>query len=171
MVMRKARDRGSFYQLSKNIRYWGYILIGSILSSTMLSVAASVANPVATKPQQTTANANRGGSLGQSLLNSLLGANPTSPQSTPTGVTTPRTTQPKTGVLQPTKGTAAQLAQATTFPDIQGHWAQSFIQSLAARGVIRGFPDGTFRPDEPVTRAQFAAMIRQAFERDRKSVV
>jgi len=165
MVMRKARDRGSFYQLSKNISYWGYILIGSILSSTMLSVAASVANPIATKPQQTPANANRGGSLGQSLLNSLLGANPTSPQSTPTGVTTPRTTQPKTGVLQPTKGRAAQLAQATTFPDIQGHWAQSFIQSLAARGVIRGFPDGTFRPDEPVTRAQFAAMIRQAFER------
>jgi hypothetical protein len=58
-----------------------------------------------------------------------------------------------------------QLAQATTFPDIQGNWAQSFIEALAARGVIRGFPDGTFRPDEPVTRAQFAAMIRQAFQR------
>ncbi len=53
--------------------------------------------------------------------------------------------------------------QVTTFPDIQGHWAQSFIERLAARDVIRGFPDGTFRPDAPVTRVQFAAMIRKAF--------
>lgn len=130
----------------------------------MLSAAASVANPVAATPAQTTANANYGSSLGQSLLNSMLGADALYPQNTATSVTTPSTTGPTTGVLQPATGTAMQLAQAPTFPDIQAHWARSFIEALAARGVIRGFPDGTFRPDDPVTRAQFAAMIRQAFQ-------
>lgn len=131
----------------------------------MLSAAASVANPVAATPVQTTTNGNYGSSLGQSLLNSMLGANALPPQNSATGVTTPGTTGPTTGVLQPATGTAMQLAQAPTFPDIQGHWARSFIEALAARGVIRGFPDGTFRPDDPVTRAQFAAMIRQAFQK------
>ncbi|MUL38756.1 S-layer homology domain-containing protein [Gloeocapsopsis dulcis] len=55
------------------------------------------------------------------------------------------------------------IAQATTFPDIQNNWARSFIEALAARNVISGFPDGSFRPDALVTRAQFAAMISQAF--------
>nr|WP_290224442.1 S-layer homology domain-containing protein [Trichocoleus desertorum] len=57
-----------------------------------------------------------------------------------------------------------QLAQVSSFSDIQGHWAQSVIEALAARDVVRGFPDGTFRPDVTVTKAQFAAIVRQAFQ-------
>lgn len=58
----------------------------------------------------------------------------------------------------------AQTQTQTQFADVpSGHWARQFIVSLAERGVIAGFPDGTFRPDEPVTRAQYAAMVRQAF--------
>lgn len=117
----------------------------------MLSVAVGVANPVAAKPTSTIANANSQGSLGQSLLDTMLGAEALRPQNS-----TPVRQKPATG-------TAAQLAQSRTFPDIQNNWARSFIEALAARGVILGFPDGTFRPDEPVTRAQFAAMVRQAF--------
>ncbi len=164
-MMRTARCTGRFYQVSKNIRHRGYILVGSIVSSTMLSAAAGLANPALTSPTQTTARANYGGSLGQSLLNSMLGANALGPQNSATSVTPTGTTQPTIRGLQPSTGKAVQLAQATTFPDIQGNWAQSFIEALAARGVIRGFPDGTFRPDDPVTRAQFAAMIRQAFQK------
>ncbi|WP_416674521.1 S-layer homology domain-containing protein [Egbenema bharatensis] len=53
-----------------------------------------------------------------------------------------------------------------TFSDLSSdYWARGFIQELANRGVISGFPDGTFRPNDPVTRAQFAAMVRQAFPR------
>lgn len=52
---------------------------------------------------------------------------------------------------------------AGSFPDVRGHWATDFITALAARGVISGFPDGTFRPEEPVTRAQFAAIVANAF--------
>jgi parallel beta-helix repeat protein len=49
------------------------------------------------------------------------------------------------------------------FQDVQGHWAQAYIQALAAKNIITGFPDGTFKPNEPVTRAQFAAIILKAF--------
>ncbi len=55
------------------------------------------------------------------------------------------------------------LAQAN-FTDVSSnYWAAQFIQQLSQRGVIAGFPDGSFRPEEPVTRAQFAAMIDKAF--------
>ncbi|MGF1496472.1 MAG: S-layer homology domain-containing protein [Elainellaceae cyanobacterium] len=50
-----------------------------------------------------------------------------------------------------------------SFPDVQGHWAQAFIEPLAVRGIVQGFPDGSFRPDAPLTRAQFAAMVRSAY--------
>jgi len=63
-------------------------------------------------------------------------------------------------------GRASDLAQATTFSDIQGNWARSFIEALAAQNIIRGFPDGSFRPDAPVTRAEFAAMISKAFQKN-----
>ena len=171
MVMRKARCTGRFYQISKNLRLWAHILISSILSSTMLSAAAGVANPTPPSPPQTTANASSGGSLGQSLLKNMLGADSLRPQTPGTGDTLPNQTQPpnlSVGQQQPARATAVQLAQSRTFPDVQGHWAQTFIEILAARGVILGFPDGTFRPDDPVTRAQFAAMIRQAFPRAAK---
>ncbi|WP_245939682.1 S-layer homology domain-containing protein [Stenomitos frigidus] len=51
----------------------------------------------------------------------------------------------------------------TPLSDLKGHWAQSFIESLAAKGVVRGFHDGSFRPDESVTAGQFALMTQKAF--------
>lgn len=53
---------------------------------------------------------------------------------------------------------------ATAFTDVApNYWAKSYIEALASKGVIAGFPDGTFKPNEPVTRAQFAAIINKAF--------
>lgn len=49
------------------------------------------------------------------------------------------------------------------FSDAVGHWASPFIEGLAAVGGIKGFEDGTFRPDELVTRAQFAAFAMGSF--------
>jgi S-layer homology domain len=57
-------------------------------------------------------------------------------------------------------------AQIVRFFDVpSNHWAKGFIEALATQGIINGFPDGTFRPDEGVTRAQFAAMVQKAFNR------
>lgn len=55
---------------------------------------------------------------------------------------------------------APSFAQ-TAFSDVSNnYWAKDFIAELSDRGIIKGFPDGRFRPDAPVTRAEFAAMIR-----------
>ncbi|HEY9851934.1 MAG TPA: S-layer homology domain-containing protein [Leptolyngbyaceae cyanobacterium] len=54
----------------------------------------------------------------------------------------------------------------TTFPDVRpDDWASVYIQALAEQGVIHGFQDGNFRPNDPVTRAQFAVMVGKAFNR------
>lgn len=45
------------------------------------------------------------------------------------------------------------------FPDISGHWAQAELEKLSKIGILKGFPDGYFRPDQMVTRAQFAKVI------------
>ncbi|RMG06885.1 MAG: hypothetical protein D6728_17790, partial [Cyanobacteria bacterium J055] len=45
----------------------------------------------------------------------------------------------------------------------QDHWAQTCIESLAEAGVVSGYPDGRFHPDDPVKRVEFAVMVRQAF--------
>lgn len=45
------------------------------------------------------------------------------------------------------------------FSDISGHWAEEKIQSMQQRGWIDGFEDGTFRPDDTITRAEFTKLI------------
>ncbi|MEW6574251.1 MAG: S-layer homology domain-containing protein [Bacillota bacterium] len=47
--------------------------------------------------------------------------------------------------------------------DIHEHWSRPAALSLHARGIMNGFPDGTFRPEAAVTRAQFAAILANAF--------
>lgn len=64
--------------------------------------------------------------------------------------------------VAPLVTTAPALAQST-FYDIQGNWAQACVEDLARRNVISGYPDGSFRPGSPVSRAEFAAMVRRAF--------
>ena len=50
------------------------------------------------------------------------------------------------------------------FADSEGHWAEPFIRSLSNQGLINGFADGTFQPDRPMTRAQYAALVVNAFD-------
>jgi uncharacterized lipoprotein YddW (UPF0748 family) len=58
----------------------------------------------------------------------------------------------------------------SAFQDIQGHWAQPCIALLVDKMVLSGYPDGTFRPETAVTRAEFAAMVCKAFPRaDKRS--
>ncbi len=59
--------------------------------------------------------------------------------------------------------TRTQIAQAN-LSDISGSWAEPFIQILAQRGIIVGYPDGTYRPEQLITRAEFAAILNKAFD-------
>jgi N-acetylmuramoyl-L-alanine amidase CwlA len=45
------------------------------------------------------------------------------------------------------------------FKDTQGHWAEKHIEKLKKAGIVNGHADGTFRPDEPITRAEVAVMV------------
>jgi len=58
----------------------------------------------------------------------------------------------------------AGTAQPANFSDVpDDYWARPFILALSQRGIISGFNDGTFRPDQPITRAEFATFIQEAF--------
>ncbi len=50
------------------------------------------------------------------------------------------------------------------FTDIADSFARKYINSLCERGVVTGRDDGTFAPNDPVTRQQFAAMLYRALE-------
>lgn len=55
--------------------------------------------------------------------------------------------------------------QPINFVDVpQDYWARSFIDALSARGIVTGFAGDYFRPDRPVTRAEFAAILQDAFD-------
>lgn len=57
-------------------------------------------------------------------------------------------------------GLLASPAQAQTFSDVQaGDWFYEAVETLAGAGALGGYGDGTFRPYEPVTRAQFTAIV------------
>jgi hypothetical protein len=46
-----------------------------------------------------------------------------------------------------------------TYLDTKGHWAEQVITSMSNKKVIGGLPDGTFRPNKTITRAEFASML------------
>lgn len=46
-----------------------------------------------------------------------------------------------------------------TVDDITGHWAEKAIRRCMERGLLKGYPDGRFGPDKPVTRAELATVL------------
>ncbi len=66
-------------------------------------------------------------------------------------------------LLFPGLNTGPAFAQSK-FKDVKDHWAQACIEELAEKKIITGYyEDGSFRPNRPVSRAEFAAMLRKAF--------
>lgn len=58
---------------------------------------------------------------------------------------------------------ASAFAASAPFPDAEGHWAENEITALAAQEIVCGFPDGTVRPDQTISRAEFAALAVRTF--------
>ena len=52
----------------------------------------------------------------------------------------------------------------TAFNDIKGHWAEDVINKWHEKGIVSGYPDGTFKPDNSVTRAELAKILTLAFD-------
>ncbi|MGG6239190.1 S-layer homology domain-containing protein [Nodosilinea sp. AN01ver1] len=49
------------------------------------------------------------------------------------------------------------------FRDLGHHWATAYIEALADRGLVKGYPDNTYRPEAPINRAQFAALVAASY--------
>lgn len=62
-------------------------------------------------------------------------------------------------------------AKSVTFKDVaSGSWYETAVRTLAGKGVIAGYPDGTFKPNASVTRAEFCAMASRFFSLKEGSV-
>lgn len=48
---------------------------------------------------------------------------------------------------------------AIALSDIQGHYVEETIRELTKSGIVSGYPDGTFRPNRPITRAEFVSIL------------
>ena len=58
---------------------------------------------------------------------------------------------------------ANSLKGKTQFPDVvEGGWASGFINCAVSQGIIKGYPDGTFKPNNNVTYAEAATMLLRA---------
>lgn len=86
------------------------------------------------------------------------------------------------GTFKPNKGiTRAEFAQmiavfvkdgypgSSNFKDVKGHWASNAIEQLYGNKKIKGFPDGTFKPDQKLTRAEAVTILNSVFGRNTKA--
>ncbi|WP_259391941.1 MucBP domain-containing protein [Paenibacillus thiaminolyticus] len=55
------------------------------------------------------------------------------------------------------------------FSDVAGHWAEKYIMSAANKGWIKGYPNGTFKPNQYITRAEAMAFINSMLNRKVKA--
>ncbi|OSX53094.1 S-layer homology domain-containing protein, partial [Anoxybacillus ayderensis] len=61
-----------------------------------------------------------------------------------------------------TNSTYVVVEGTHTFSDIQPHWAKGYIETLAAKQLVKGMTDTTYRPNDRMTRAQFAVLLVRA---------
>jgi S-layer homology domain len=112
---------------------------GRIVSLLLGSIFTCVSVAIAPAFAGSTASTNNKLAASAPLADVLKGSNNTAPA-------TPATNK---------------VAQAS---DVAGNWAEPFIKALVEKDIIKGYPDGTFKPDQPVTRAEFAALLNKAFD-------
>ncbi len=53
---------------------------------------------------------------------------------------------------------------AASFPDISGHWAENYIEEAVSEGLVNGYPDGTFKPQGCITRAEMATIYARMMQ-------
>jgi PKD repeat protein len=69
-------------------------------------------------------------------------------------------------VMVETKMEDEDEGEPLNLTDIAGHWGENSIKQLVSLGAIGGYPDGTFKPENNVTRAEFATILVKAFRLD-----
>ncbi|PQL10327.1 S-layer homology domain-containing protein [Veillonella sp. T11011-6] len=73
--------------------------------------------------------------------------------------------QKLTALLNGVAGTKMKADHTTLFPDIPtNHWAYEAVRDLSRRGLVEGYPDGTFGGDRMLTRYEFAQIVYRAIQ-------
>lgn len=67
------------------------------------------------------------------------------------------------GYIPTARAASAQETGQAGQDDLTGHWAENEIRDWNGKGLIAGFEDGTYRPNQSVTRAQFAKLVNSLF--------
>ncbi|WEK54977.1 MAG: S-layer homology domain-containing protein [Candidatus Cohnella colombiensis] len=118
-----------------------------------------------------------GSSVASDASNSVTPRRPSDSSMTSTPSPTPATPSPTVDVFNSSIVNEANLVQtieskaaeakeanaAMDFADAQGHWAEKTIDIFVQLNLINGYKDGTFRPNSPITRAEFATILNRAF--------
>lgn len=58
--------------------------------------------------------------------------------------------------------TVSAPTYATDFSDIDNHWAKSYVEAVSSHNAVSGYVDGTFKPDDPIQRVEFIAIVVNA---------
>ena len=73
--------------------------------------------------------------------------------------------QKLTALLNDVAGTRMKADHTTLFPDVaSNHWAYEAVSDLSRRGLVEGYPDGTFGGDRLLTRYEFAEIVYRALQ-------
>jgi S-layer homology domain len=140
---------------------------GSIFSAVLPTAATAQVSPQAPKPQATTPALVPQTKPNRANDNDLIGdvlpaAAPAAAIIAAGAGASPAPAAPAATAPPPA---APITAAVTSFPDVPpDYWARPFVEALAKQGITVGSPDGTFRPDQAVTRAEYAALVQKAFD-------
>jgi hypothetical protein len=181
----RANQAGSLVKLDE-------VATRSLTSETSTQVTRRE-EVTSTRTTQTSQSVTGGSSQSAQAVTGMSGSQSSTTQSTQavTGVSGSQRTQAATGVSASQSRTSqssqaassTQMAQGTStstqrqvtaarsrtqinFKDVsQSYWARDFIAELAGRGILTGYPDGQFHPNDSITRAQFAALVATVFNK------
>ena len=64
-----------------------------------------------------------------------------------------------------TLGTLEISKNESEFSDVNNHWASESIEKMTQNGFLKGYQDGTFRPDEPINRAETAEILHRIIQK------
>ncbi|WP_256761785.1 S-layer homology domain-containing protein [Cohnella sp. WQ 127256] len=142
-----------------------YTFTVQAVNSAGSSVASDASNSVTPRKPSSSSNT------------STPSSTPATPTTTPDPVSTPGSPEPTVDVFNSSivnetnlvKTIEAKVVEAKNandtidFADTQGHWAEKTIDIFIKLQLIKGYKDGTFRPNSPITRAEFAVILNRAF--------
>lgn len=66
-------------------------------------------------------------------------------------------------IIDEVAGAIKDVTPAGPFSDIEDHWSNDYVLGFYNKGFINGYTDGTFRPDNSITRAEFVKLVNKAF--------